>query len=61
MGISDLLNLYFLQSMWAMAPFRYMGVTQGLENLGHVVFKHEKIIGGDLGLVVRETATRRFF
>ncbi len=37
--------------MWAMAPFRYMGVTQGLENLGHVVFKHEEIIGGDLGLV----------
>ncbi len=36
-----------------MVPFRYMGVTQDRENLRHMVFKHDKLIGVDLGLVGR--------
>ncbi len=48
-GISDLLDLYFLQSMWVIAPFRYMRVTQELENMGHMVFRHDQFVSGDLG------------
>ena len=32
-GHLDPLDLYFLQSMWAMVLFRYVGVIQELENL----------------------------